>query len=89
MEKACELVKAGENILSVLWSSYKKCRLVKSHTFAQLHMVTVTSRNRNMYCCDEKCPMFKGYSICAHIIAAAEDNGDLKSFSTVSSVSQI
>ena len=43
-------------------------------------MVTVNSRNRNKYLCDEKCPMFKGYAICAHSIAAAEDNGDLKSF---------
>ena len=33
-----------------------------------------------MYVCDDKCPMFKGYSICAHVVAAAEDNGDLKSF---------
>ena len=32
-----------------------------------------------MYICDDKCPVFKGYSICAHV-AAAEDNGDLASF---------
>ena len=33
-----------------------------------------------MYICDDKCPMFKGYSICAHVVAAAEDNGELASF---------
>lgn len=79
-KKACDLVKSGESILSVPWSSDDKCRLVKSYTSAQPHMVTVNLRNRNMYICDDKCPMFKGYSICAHVVAAAEDNGDLASF---------
>ena len=67
---------SGEGLISVPWSSSKKCRLVKSFSSTQPHMVTVNTRNRNMYVCDEKCPMFKGYSICAHVIATAEDNGD-------------
>ena len=81
-KKAGELMKSGDSILSVPWSSDKKCRLVKSYSSGQPHMVTVNSRNRNKYSklCDEKCPMFKGYAICAHSIEAAEDNGDLKSF---------
>ena len=43
-KKACDLVKSGESILSVPWSSDGKC-LVKSYTSAQPHMVTVNSRN--------------------------------------------
>ena len=26
-----------------------------------------------MYICDDKCPMFNGYSICARVVTAAED----------------
>ena len=32
------------------------------------------------YICDKKCPVFNGYSIRAHVIAATKNNGDLKSF---------
>ena len=79
-KKAGELVKSGESILPVPWNPDKKCCLVKSYSSTQPHMVTVKSRNRSVYICDEKGLMFKGYSICAHVISAAEDNGDLKFF---------
>lgn len=43
-------------------------------------MVTRDTKNDKIYRCDDKCTMFKGFSLCSHVIAAAEDNGDLKSF---------
>ena len=39
-KKAGELVKSGDSILSVPWSSDKKCRLVKDYSSGQPHMVT-------------------------------------------------
>ena len=38
-------------------------------------MVTSDSKNNKINHCDDKCPMYKGF--CLHVIAAAEDNGDL------------
>ena len=52
-KKAGEIVKSGESILSVPWNSDKKYRLVKNYSSTQPHMVTVNSRNRSMYVCDE------------------------------------
>ena len=46
----------GDSILPVPWIPDKKCRLVKSYSSTQPHMVTVNSRNRNVYICDERCP---------------------------------
>ena len=43
-------------------------------------MVTSDPKNDKIYRCDDKCPMYKGFSLCSHVITAAEDNGDLKSF---------
>ena len=53
---------------------------MKSSSSPQSHMVTSDPKNNKIYRCDDKCPMFKGFSLCSHVIAAAEDNGELKSF---------
>ena len=69
-----------KQILSVPWTSDSKSRLVKSSSSPQPHLVTSDPSNDTIYRCDDKCPMYKGFSLCSHVIAAAEDNGDLKSF---------
>ena len=69
-----------KQILSVPWSSDSKARLVKSSSTPQPHVVTSDPKNANIYRCDDKCQMYKGYSVCSHVIAAAEDNGGLQLF---------
>ena len=68
------------HVVMVPWSSGSKDRLVKSSTSSQPHLVTANSKS--VYVCDKNCPMFKGFSICSHIIATAHTNGDLKVFLT-------
>ena len=36
----------------------------------------------NVFCCDKNCQMFKGFSICSHVVATAQVNGQLKSYLT-------
>ena len=69
-----------KQILSVPWTSDCKSRLVKSSSSLHPHFVTSDPKNDQIFRCDDKCLMYKGFSFCSHVIAAAEDNGDLKSF---------
>jgi len=64
----------------VLWTSNLKSRLVKSSSSPQPHMVTTDPKKDQVYRCNDKCPMYKGFSLCYHVIAGAEDNGDLGEF---------
>ena len=73
------LVCSGSGILNVPWSSDKKARLVMSSSSDHPHLV-MTRSGKMHYSCDDKCAMFKGFSLCSHVIAAANDNGDLHSF---------
>ncbi|XP_065893382.1 uncharacterized protein [Dysidea avara] len=66
----------------VPWSSGNRDWLVKSTTGDQPHLVKPYQKQSQQYCCDDKYPMFKGFSICAHTVATAEANGDLGSFIT-------
>ena len=75
--KAQKLILDG-HVVMVPWSSGSKDRLVKSSTSPQPHLVTTNSKD--MYVCDKNCQMFKGFSICSHIVATAHTNGDLKVF---------
>ena len=52
-----------KQILSVPWSSDRKARLVKSSSTPQPHVVTSDPKNANIYRCDDKCLMYKGYSV--------------------------
>ena len=71
--KATELVKS-KSVVTVPWIVDNKARFVKSSTSQQPHLVTVS----NFCCkCNNNCHMFKGYSICSHIVAAAQLNGPL------------
>ena len=58
----------------------KQARLVKSSSSLQPHVVTTKPNSTCIYVCDSNCPMFKGFSLCSHVVAAAEVNGDLSDF---------
>ena len=75
-----KLVESKGDVLNAPWLSDEKARLVKSTSSLHLHVVTTNKENKNLYCCDDKCPMFAGFSICSHVVAVAEFNGDLRSF---------
>lgn len=73
-KKAEKLVQCKGDILKVPWSSDEKSRLVKSTSSEHPHIVKVNSRSLQQYVCDDKCPMFKSYSLCSHVVAVAHDN---------------
>ena len=75
--KAEDLVKSDGHIIR---SDDPKARSVKSSSSVQPHLVTRDSKNVCLYRCDANCLMFKGYSICSHVIATAHINGELKLF---------
>ena len=77
--RATILVKS-KNVLYAPWLCDDKARLVKSNSSLHPHIVTMHKTNKRLYCCDDKCPMFAGFSICSHVVAVAKCNGDLKSF---------
>ena len=44
----------------------------------QLSHLVVHEGNQVFYHCDKNCPMFKGVSVCSHVIFTSEVNGDFK-----------
>ncbi len=78
-KKAEILIHSVGNILKAPWISDEKARLVKSLSSPQPH-VQRNSKNKSLYYCDSNCQMFKGFSICSHVVAVAEVNGDLQTF---------
>ena len=72
--------KSNGSILKVPWSPDKKSRFVRSSSSVHPHLASIKPDKSLLYCCDEKCLMFKGFSLCLHVIAAAQDYGDLCSF---------
>lgn len=78
--KAERLIRTRGDVLNVPWSSDRKARLIKSSSSDYPHLVTTKGTKNTQYSCDDKCPMFKGFSLCAHVVAAAHDNNDLRSF---------
>ena len=75
-----EKIVSTEGILKVPWSKDPMSRMVKSSTSDQPHLVTRNPKNVDLFCCDKSCPMFKGFSVCSHVIASAHDNGCLRLF---------
>ena len=55
-----------------------KSRLVKSSSSDHPHIVKTNLRNLQQYLCDDKCPMYKAFPLCSHVIAAAHENCDLQ-----------
>lgn len=78
MWKKAENLIESLSVIEVPWMNDSKARLVRSSSSDHPHLVTVTCNG--LYKCDEKCPMYKGYSLCSHVIAAAQVNCDLKLF---------
>ena len=78
--KAATLILTDGHILKVPWLSDPKARLVKSSSSLQPHVVQLKPNSKSTYVCDSNCPMFKGFSLCSHVVAVAEVNGDLPLF---------
>lgn len=58
------LLKSEGNIMmKAAWISDEKARLVKSSSSPHPHLVKTHGKKR-LYCCDNNCPMFKGFSLC-------------------------
>ena len=80
--KAEKLIKSDGHIIKVPWLSDEMARLVKSTSSEEPHLVIRNHRKISMFCCDKKCQMFKGFSICSHVVATAQVNGQLQSYLT-------
>ena len=79
-KKAENLVQCKCNVLKLPWCFDVKSRLLKSSSSDHPHVVKPNPRNLQQYLCDDKCPMYKAFFLCSHVIAVAHDNGDLHSF---------
>ena len=77
----------SNDVLNAPWLCDEKARLVKSNSSPHSHIVTTRKTNKRLYCCVEKCPSFAGFSICSHVVAVAECNGDLKSLNFLDAAS--
>ena len=73
-----ESLLSNHHIVKVPWSENVKDRLVKSASSDVPHVVKV--KRTNLFSCDSSCSMYTGFSICAHVVASAEDNGELSSY---------
>ena len=73
-----ESLLSNHHIVIVPWSENVKDRLVKSASSDVPHVVKV--KRTNLFSCDSSCSMYTGFSICAHVVASAEDNGELSSY---------
>ena len=80
--KAEQLIRSEGHIIKVPWLSDDMARLVKSSSSQQPHVVTRNPKRMNIFCCDKNCQMFKGFSICSHVVATAHVNGQLEMFLT-------
>jgi hypothetical protein len=60
--------------------SNPKTRWIASDTASSPHVVTTSKANPRRYVCDKQCVGWKSHNICAHTIAAAEDNNELEGF---------
>ena len=79
-KKAEHLIQSDGHILKAPWLLNEKAWLVKSSSSPQPHVVQTKPNNMCHYICDSSCPMFKGFSVCSHVVAVAEVNGGLPEF---------
>ena len=78
-KKAEELVE-GNGVTFVPWD--EDAYLVKSFSTSHPHIVKCTRQPGDLFkfSCDEKCQMFKGFSICVHTVSAAHYSSKLLPF---------
>ena len=79
-QKAHKLLSSPGHILNAAWSSNPHARLVASSSSQSPHFVTTDDKQPAKYICDGNCPMFRGFGICAHVVAAAHHNRQLELF---------
>lgn len=76
--KAELLITSENSIVNVPWMKTQvKAKLVKSSSAEQPHLVKAIGDH---YKCDDRCQMFKGFSLCSHVVAVAQLNGELAAF---------
>lgn len=73
-KKASELL-SEQNAVVKAPGHDDKARMVNSVSGPRPHLVV--RKKGGQYGCDKSCPNWQSLSICAHAVAAAEDNGDL------------
>ena len=78
--KAQTLLSSPGHILNAVWSCNPHARLVASFSSQSPHFVTTDDKEPAKYICDGNCPIFHGFSICAHVVAAAHHNRQLELF---------
>lgn len=73
--KASHLMSEGKVVKAPGLNS--KTRWVASDSSASPHVVTTSKTDTGQYLCDNQCIGWKSRHICAHCLAAAEDNNEL------------
>ena len=79
-KKASRLLNEGKVIKAP--DGNPKTRWVSSDTTSSPHVITTLKVNPTRYTCDKQCVGWRAHNICAHCIAAAEDNNELQDFLT-------
>jgi hypothetical protein len=74
--KASQLIES-DHVICVTWSDCSNDRLVKSSSSDTPHLAVL---RKGLYMCDSRCQMYAGFSICSHVVAAAQHNGELSSY---------
>ena len=80
IRKKSDSLLSNNHVMQVSWSDNGKDRLVKSSSSDIPHLVKVKKNNCTYFY--HKCPMYAGFSICSHVVASAEDNGNLLHYLT-------
>ena len=75
--KAFELLNESKSVSHAPGQS-ESARMVKSYSGPRPHLVT--RKKSGQYVCDNMCPNWRSLGICAHSVAAAEDNQELHVF---------
>ena len=76
-KKASELL-CEPNSLALAPGQGDNARMVRSYSGSRPHLVT--RKRSGQYACDDRCPNWRSLGICAHCVAAAEDNHELLLF---------
>ena len=76
-KKASELLHESKSVV-IAPGHGEKSRIVRSYSGSRPHLVT--RKKNGQYACDSNCPNWRSLSICAHSVAAAEDNSELHLF---------
>ena len=78
--KAASLVNSSGMITGAPSNTSEFACIVVSCSSGPPHFVSVSKVFTGQFLCDNSCPMFSVYNICAHVLAIAEVTGKLNNF---------